>query len=278
MILGAHVSASGNLSSAITKAKELDISAIQIFISPPQNWNDSKYTPDNFIEFGKNCAQHNIDHIFLHAIYLINLASSNPDFINKSIHSLISYLNASSLIRADGVIFHIGSSKDTLYSIAMPSVIKNIKTILDNSDSKSSLIIETTAGQGSCIGSNFSQIADIINEVNSPRLFVCLDTVHTFSSGYDWINTEPSKIFNEFDKTIGLNKLKAIHLNDSKTDFNSHKDRHENIGQGKIGDTAISKIIKLPKIQQIPFILEVPGYDDKGVDIKNIQKVRELAK
>lgn len=277
MIIGAHVSAAGNISNAVTKAKELDISAIQIFISPPQNWNLPHISKTDTTNFIRACQTSGITHVFLHAIYLINLASINPDFIHKSQQSLISYLDNSVAIHAQGVILHIGSSKDIPYEKIKPEIITRINDILDVSDPRSTLIIETNAGQGNCIGSTFEQIADILSYLPKNRLGVCLDTAHTFASGYDWVNEDPAKIFHKFDKIIGLERLKVIHFNDSKVDYNSHKDRHENIGGGKIGSVALRKILRVPTLKNIPFILEVPGFDNKGNDLKNIQIAKKLS-
>lgn len=279
MIIGAHVSAAGGAINAISRAKELGITAIQIFASPPRNWNPPKITSEDALNFKKAAIENNISHIFLHAIYLTNIASLNPFIITKSKKSLIEYLNVSSLIGSNGVVFHSGYGSGKTFDEVKDNVIDNINEILENSDLKSTLIIETNAGQKNAIGASFEQIKELINGIKSPkRIGVCLDTAHTFASGYDWVNKGAKEIINEFDQKIGLEYLKAIHCNDSKSDFNSHVDRHENIGQGKIGDKVFKELLHLESIKNIPFILETPGFANTGPDQKNIDHLKELAK
>lgn len=279
MIIGAHVSAAGGVMNAIPKAQDLGITAIQIFASAPGNWNPPKTTLEQGQTFGEACRTEGITHIFFHSIYLVNLASDNPELIEKSNKSLITALNLNASMQGDGVIFHVGSSKANTFEAVKDTVIKNINDIINNSDAHSTLIIETNAGQGNNIGDTFEEVASLLAGVkDKSRVGVCLDTAHTFASGYDLVNTGPQKIIEEFDEVIGLTYLKAIHCNDSKTDFNSRVDRHENIGFGKIGEAPFKKLLHIPKLKDIPFILEVPGIEGGGPDKANVDKLKMLAK
>ena len=277
MKIGAHVSISGGIPNAILNATKIGANTIQIFLSAPQNWNSPKITDQEAEQFLIEAKKNNIDPVVIHAIYLINLASSNPDLIEKSKKTLIDYLNTSAAIQSIGVIFHIGSSKEKTFDEIKKQVIDNIDEILDQSDPKSTLIIETNAGQGNCIGSTFEQIFEIISGIKQKsRIAVCLDTAHIYESGYD-LKSDPKKIIQEFNKIIGLNYLKTIHCNDSKTTLNSKVDRHENIGQGELGENTFKTLLHMPELKEIPFIIEVPGFENKGPDKQNIDLLKKLA-
>jgi len=277
MIFGAHIKISKGFDKAILQAKKMGLSAIQIFASAPQNWNPSHITNEQAENFAKKCQEAGIKYIFFHGIYLINLASENKFLLENSKKSLISYLNINAKMKGNGVIFHLGSTKGQDFAKLKPQIIKCLDEILAKSDSHSTLILETSAGSGNNIGDTFLELAGIYKGIkNKVRIGFCLDTAHTFASGYDW-RKNPVNILKEFDKIIGLAKLVCLHINDSKSGLFSHVDRHENVGHGKLGDETFRKILHLPQIQKIPLILEVPGFDNKGPDLENIKKLKELA-
>jgi len=251
---------------------------IQVFVSAPRNFNDSKFDAESAQELAENIRNNTqVKQIFYHAIYLLNLASSNQELIEKSKKSLINALNVCAWMKAQGVIFHIGSSRERTFDQVKDEIADNINLILSNTPKNSTLTIETNAGQGNCIGSKFEEIKYLISKIKAKsRIGVCLDTAHSFASGYEINN--PEKLLNDFDKTIGLKYLKVIHLNDSKTEFNSNVDRHENIGQGKIGLENIKNFINQNVLKDIPFILEVPGFNNTGPDKKNVEIVKKLFK
>lgn len=278
MIIGAHVSAAGGVMQSIPRAKAIGINAIQIFASAPGNWNPPKATLEEGKAFGNACRAEGINHIFFHSIYLINLASDNPFLVNKSKESLVTGLNLNAAMGGSGVIFHVGSSKLRTFDDVKDAVIANINDIIEQSDPQSTLIIETNAGQGNNIGDTFEEVAALVNGVkDKSRVGVCLDTAHTFASGYDLVNVGPEAIMQQFDQIIGLKYLKAIHCNDSKTEFNSRVDRHENIGFGKIGEEPFRKLLHLTELKEVPFILEVPGIEGNGPDLANVEKLRSLS-
>ncbi len=278
MIFGAHVSAAGGVMNAIPRAQELGISAIQIFASAPGNWNPPKATLEEGKAFGEACRAEGITHIFFHSIYLINLASDNPELVAKSQQSLIAGMNLNAAMGGNGVVFHVGSSKQNTFDAVKEQVIRVINDIIAKSDPNATLIIETNAGQGNNIGDTFEEVAALIAGVSDPsRIGVCLDTAHTFASGYDLVGLGADAIIKQFDDIVGLKYLKAIHCNDSKTAFNSRVDRHENIGQGHIGEEPFRQLLHLPSLKEVPFILEVPGYEGTGPDRQNVEQLKELA-
>lgn len=273
MKIGAHISIKGGINEAVIQAKASGLSVMQIFASAPQNWQPPKISDQEAKQFALQCQKEQIK-LFLHSIYLINLASKNPYIYNHSINSLIVYLDVSVKLGAAGVIFHIGSSKDRSFDEVKEKVVDRINQILAKSDPKSVLIVENSAGAGSVIGDNFSEISEIITGIQEKsRLGVCLDTAHLFASGYDILGRGSKAIFREFDQKIGLKYLKAIHLNDSRSEFDSHVDRHEDIGQGKLGEKFFKDFLAIPEIKKVPLILEVPG------DLEsNIKRLKELSK
>ncbi len=265
--------------NVIPRAQALGIQAVQIFASAPGNWNPPKTTVSEAKQFALAYGEIGITHIFFHSIYLINLASDNPELVQKSKQSLINALTINAAMAGSGVIFHVGSSKLNTFETVKAQVIAAINEIIASSDPNSTLIIETNAGQGNNIGDTFEEVATLVSGVqDKARIGVCLDTAHTFASGYDLVKRGAPAIIEEFDQIIGLEYLKAIHCNDSKTEFNSRVDRHENIGMGKIGEIPFRDLLHLPALKDIPFILEVPGLDGQsGPDLANVQKLRELA-
>ncbi len=278
-IIGAHVSAAGGVMNAIPRAQEIGAEAIQIFASAPGNWNPPKATLEEGKAFGDACREVGINHIMFHSIYLINLASDKPELVEKSKQSLITGLNLNAAMGGQGVIFHVGSSKERTFEDVKDAVIAAMNDIIASSDPKSTLVIETNAGQGNNIGDTFEEVAALVEGItDKSHVGVCLDTAHTFASGYDLVNDGPAKIMKQFDDIVGLKYLVAIHTNDSKTAFNSRVDRHENIGFGQIGEEPFRQMLHLPELQNIPFILEVPGIEGGGPDKANIDKLKELAK
>lgn len=278
MVIGAHISAAGGINNVIERAKALNINAVQIFASAPQNWNPPKITLAEAADFGKLARKLTIGHIFFHAIYLINMASSNPYIVEQSTESLIADLNINAAMDGKGVIFHVGSTKGDESPELIGKVVERLNYIIEKSDSKSMLIIETNAGQGNCIGSKFEEIKALIDGVkDKKRIGVCLDTAHTYASGYDLVGQNATKVIDEFDRIVGLKWLKAIHANDSKTDLNSKVDRHENIGFGKIGDKPFGELLHDQRLANIPFILEVPGIEGTGPDRPNVERLIKLS-
>lgn len=273
--IGAHVSAAGNLALSFERAGEIGAQTTQIFISPPQQWLQIDHQTEVIEQYQRKGENSQIKPNFIHAAYLINLASPKVDLLKKSINWLIYAQNTAEKLGIEGTILHIGSYKDTTREKALDQVVQATQEILKNSNNVK-LILENSAGSGNLIGDSFSEIGEIIKRVNDPRLKVCLDTQHAFASGYD-IRTpqELEKTLAEFDREVGLKNLIAIHANDSKTEFNSKKDRHENIGKGFIGLETFRNLINHPKLQNIPFILEVPG-DGSGPDTNNIKLLKSL--
>ena len=274
--IGAHVSCSGGLQNAITNILNIGGNAMQIFAGSPRMWARSLYGSSDAIAFKAKVLEQDLNPVYIHALYLTNLASDNPEILEKSKQALIIDMKNSSLIGSSGVVLHIGSHQGRGWEADKALVISNIKYVLDNTPDDSILLLENSAGQKGKIGS-FPELSDIFSAIPSPRLKTCLDTAHAFEAGYNFTIPEGVEMWiKEIEKYIGLEKIELLHPNDSKTPLGSGRDMHQNIGDGFIGLAGISLVINHPKLAHLPLILEVPGIEGSGPDKTNIDCVKEL--
>jgi deoxyribonuclease-4 len=278
--LGAHLSISSGYSQALKQIKKIGGNCLQIFSSSPRSWQGLKLTQNQIKEFLTLKQQLKINPIFYHASYLINLADAGRvgDLSKKA---LINELTTASVLGIKGSIIHLGSFKESpsLFTFTGKQkyhiLIKNINEVLTKTPDNSWFIIENSGTKK--IGQSLDEIAYIIKELNHSRLKVCLDTCHLFSAGYDLrTKNNLNKFLEEFNQKIGLNKLVVWHLNDSRDPFASGRDRHENIGQGTIGQEEFRLIINHPQLKLLPFIIETPGFVGQGPDKKNLDILKGL--
>jgi deoxyribonuclease IV len=277
MRIGAHVKSGGGVDKSIDRALEMGCETIQIFSGSPQAWRRKNYTVKEVDDFKAKTADSGIEPSFIHGLYLINLASQNPDFLSKSYDALVAEMHAAALIGAKGVIFHLGSHKGAGYEACVDQVISECRRVLEATPPEAWLILENSAGMGGAIGSKFAELGKIVRESGGDRVKVCLDTCHTFAANYD-VKTRKGldATMAEFDKEIGLDKLVAVHANDSKAGLGGGLDRHANIGDGEIGRDGFVNILSHPAFAEVPFLLEVPGFDDHGPDKQNVDILKEL--
>ncbi len=277
MKIGAHVSTAGGISKSIARATEIGCESIQIFGSSPQGWAFKPIPEPEIESFRSQATEAGIDSVFLHAIYLINLGTADEAHLDRGVHSLINYMNLAAEIGATGVVFHPGSHKGAGYEAILAQSVTSIQRVLENSPDGPYLAVENMAGMGQHIGAKFDELGRIIEGVNSPRLKVCLDTQHSFAAGYDLASTEGiESMISEFEDTIGVSNLLVVHANDSKRPCGSGVDRHDNIGDGFIGESGFATIMGHPAFRDVPFLLEVPGFNEKGPDQKNIDILKTL--
>lgn len=262
MYIGAHVSMAGGLDKSIDRISAMDGNTLMTFASSPRSLQHKNPDPNQIKAYLKNKSDQKIGPHFFHGIYLVNLASGNKDLLKASINSLIFYQRLAGEIGAVGTIFHLGSHKGVGIAQSLDQIVQAVNYILDSSPKGTKLIFENAAGQGGTIGESFSDFAQIIARVgDKPKIGICLDTQHTFAAGIP-LDTVLKTI-----SDLGLLKyLSVVHVNDSKTDFGSHVDRHENLGRGKIGlanlRNFINQLTQRPTLNAIPLILEVPGKGD----------------
>lgn len=279
MKIGAHVRTAGGVDLAIDRAQEMGAETIQVFSGAPQAWRRKTYKPGELESYKKKVAETGIEPAFIHGLYLVNLASQNPDLLAKSLDALTEEMNAAHLIGARGVIFHLGSHKGAGYEQCVEQLIANVGKVLDATPDDTWLVLENSAGQGGSIGSTFSELGRILRDSGSDRVKVCIDTQHAFAAGHDWTTKEgTAKAMDEFDKEVGAANLVAVHANDSKCELAGGRDRHENIGDGHIGREGFLNILSHHAFSTVPFLLEVPGFEDTGPDAKNVEILKSLRK
>ena len=277
MRAGAHVSSAGGLDKAIERAVAIGAEAVQIFCSPPQGWAFKPVAPEIAQSFREKAAASDIHPTFLHGVYLVNLGTDIPENLKKGIDSLTNYMHVASAIGASGVVFHPGSHKGRGFEAVLPQTVDSLKQVLANSPDDVWLTVENMAGMGNHIGASFNELGRIIQAVDDPRIRVCLDTQHCFAAGYDLTNPQGiQQAMEEFDREIGLDRLVAVHANDSKTPLASGVDRHENLGKGHMGLEGFEVIIGHPAFRDLPFFLEVPGLDNKGPDKANVDILKQI--
>lgn len=249
---------------------------MQIFAGSPRTWARSLYPTKVAEEFKKMVAEKDLNPVYIHALYLTNLATDNPEMLAKSITALTTDMTNSAAIGGAGVVLHIGSHQGRGWEHDRAQVIDAIKQTLQETPESSILLLENSAGQQGKIGS-LPELRDILDAIPSPRLKVCLDTAHAFEAGYNFTTSDGLEMWvKEIESTIGLNKIELLHLNDSKTPLGSGRDNHQNIGDGFIGETGLRRLLNHPKLSHLPVILEVPGLDGSGPDNANIDRVKAL--
>ena len=277
MKIGAHVSTAGGIPKAIPNGEAIGAEALQIFGSPPQSWRYKEHSEENIAAFKETAKAADIGPVFLHGVYLINLGTDKEENVGKAIDSLVAHMTLASSISAGGVIFHMGSHKGRGFDAVLPQVVASMNSVLEDTPGDSWLIIENAAGMGNHIGASFTEIGTVMRELDSDRVKVCLDTQHSYAAGYDLADKDGiEKAMSEFDREIGIDKLVAVHANDSKIPLGGGVDRHENIGEGHIGREGFQVIMCHPAFRDVPFLLEVPGFERKGPDKENIDLLHSI--
>jgi deoxyribonuclease-4 len=254
---------------------------MQMFVKNNMQWFARPLTRDEIARFREHQQRSELLSIFAHANYLINLAATNGQFHANSIRSLSEELVRADQLELPFLVLHPGAHLGAGEEAGLEKIAESIDCVLSGLPKiKTRIALETTAGQGSCVGNKFEHLAYIISRVREPnRLCVCLDTAHVFAADYD-IGSDASvrKTFREFDRVVSLDRLVAIHLNDSKTPRGSRVDRHEHIGKGKIGLPAFRFIMRDRRFRKIPKVLETPKGKDLREDVVNLKTLRRLAK
>lgn len=275
--IGAHVSASGGLWTAIDRGIAIEAEAIQIFGSAPQTWRQTKHTPEAYERFRAARAEALLNAAWLHCSYLPNLAAEKDEMWEKSIDGVVNALRVAEGAGAEGVVLHTGSHFGKGMEAVLPRVAAALERIFTEAPGDTLLALENAAGQGGTIGKSFAELGMILKAVPTPRLAVCIDTCHSFAAGYDLTREEGmEQMLAEIDQEVGLDRLAVMHANDSKMELGSTRDRHENIGEGHIGFEGFRNILATPQLQRLPMLLEVPGFEDKGPDLENIRRLKAL--
>ncbi len=277
--LGTFVSCAGGLQNAIINGDALGVNTIMIHPSPPQRWNSKPFESDQidaYLDAKSKAKTVKVQH--LHGIYLINLANPDKQKFHLSKLSLVNYLDLAEKIDAKGVVFHTGSFKEIDEEEGFNRVIYGINWILEHAPGKKPLMLEMSAGSGNVIGDKLEELARIREGVeDKSRVKFCLDTQHMFASGYDIVN-KLDEVVLEIDKYLGLENILCVHFNDSKTELGSNKDRHENLGEGLIGEIGMKRFLNHQKLKNLDFVMEVPAVKDVEGAKKQVEILHAWAK
>ena len=275
------MSIGGGIHRAIERSRSIDCTAMQIFVKNNMQWFARPLLREEIAAFLHHAQRKELHAAFAHANYLINLAATNPQFLDNSIRALSEELTRANQLELPFLVLHPGAHLGAGEEAGLNKIAASIDRVFQKIPKvKTKIALETTAGQGSCLGHRFEQIAYIIEKVREPeRLCVCVDTAHLFAAGYD-IGNEAGvkKTFREFDRVIGRDRLAAIHVNDSKTARGSRVDRHQHIGKGQIGLEAFRFIMRNRRFEKIPKVLETPKGKALREDVMNLRKLRSMAK
>jgi len=277
MQIGAHVSSSGGIDRAIDRAVEIGADSVQVFTQSPRTWRPTNHDPASFERFRDKRAEAGIGGVVCHALYLCNLAAPDDAVYEKSVAAMRNTMEVGNGIGADGVVFHVGSHLGSGFEAGLERVLPAMEQVLELCSGETWLLMENSAGAGGTIGRSIEELAAIWERLDRhPRLGVCLDSCHLWVSGVDV--TQPAALdacLDELDSAIGLDRLRALHVNDAAAPFASNRDRHANILEGELGEK-LGVFLGNPRLQGLPAVLEVAGPDNHGPDANEIRKAKEL--
>ncbi len=293
MRFGAHVSASGGISKSVGRGVAIGCESLQIFTHNPRTWRPINHTDAEIAAFREGVGEEGLGPVVSHGLYLMNLgapdaevptgppnkpATKTRNIYRSSVESLIQHLAIGERLGLEGVVLHVGAYKGSTEDEAIGRIGAGIAEAFAAADGDCCVFLENTAGAGTTIGRTFDQLRAVYDAVGEPRrLGFCLDTQHLFASGFP-VHEEGGidRVLDEFDAKVGIDKLRCLHLNDSKTPFGSNRDRHENLGDGEIGADGMRRILGHPALQGLPVVLEVPGLEGNGPDEENMARARRF--
>jgi deoxyribonuclease IV len=277
VLIGAHVSPAGGPAKAVARGVEKGARAIQIFNQNPRAWRPREYSAEEVAEFRAAMAAADVDALLIHAVYLLNCASDDPDVRGNSLRSLIASLRAGDLLGAHAVVLHPGSAKTGDVHAAIARAGEVIAEALAESEG-CALHLENTAGAGGTLGRSFGELAALVEAAGGdPRLGLCLDSCHLLASGFDVRTADGlAAVLDECVGLVGLDRLGSLHLNDSQTPLGSNRDRHANVGEGELGEDGCAVFLSEPRFDGLPCVLETPGPDRSGPTAEELELARAL--
>jgi deoxyribonuclease IV len=279
MYIGAHLSASGGIHTAVDRAEAVGAESLQVFTQSPRTWRPTNHDPANFERFRERSAEVGLNGVLCHALYLCNLAAPDDAVYEKSIAALRNTMEVARGIGADGVVFHVGSHLGSGFDAGLERVVPAMRQVLELATDETWLLMENSAGTGGTIGRSIDELATIFERLDRhPQLGICIDSCHLFASGVDV--TDPAQLdaaLDEVESSIGLERLRALHVNDSATALGSNRDRHANIGEGILGEK-LGVFLGNKRLQGLPAVLETAGPDNKGPDANEVRKAKEIRK
>jgi deoxyribonuclease-4 len=275
VLLGAHCS--GGIKKSLEHAAGIGADSVQLFVQSPRMWRFPDHDPKDLDAFRARREELGIGAVLVHALYLCNLASPKDDFYEKSVRTMVSTMQASCAIGADGVVFHVGSHLGSGFDAGLERAVPALEQILEHCSETTWLLIENSAGAGGTIGRSLDEIAALYDACSKhERLGVCLDSCHLWVSGYDVTDRKAlDALLTDLDERVGLDRLRALHVNDAQAPLGSNRDRHANVMEGVLGE-GLGVFLGHPKLQGLPAAMETPGPDGHGPDAAEMQKVRDL--
>jgi deoxyribonuclease-4 len=281
VFFGAHVSSLGGIHKTLDRAEAMGADAVQLFTQSPRMWRPTNHDPANLEAFKERRAELGIapGGVLSHAIYLVNLAAPDDEIYEKSRAVMRNTMEVARAIEADGVVFHVGSHLGAGIEVGLARCVPALRETLELTTDTTWLLLEDSAGGGGTIGRSIDELAALFDACGAhERLGLCLDTCHLYVSGVDITDRDVvDDLLHEVDERIGLDRLRALHVNDAVDPLGSNRDRHANIGKGQLGNK-LGVFLAHPKLQGLPAFLEVPGPDKDGPDAKEIRKARNLHK
>jgi deoxyribonuclease-4 len=282
MLFGAQIRQTGGLLAALRRAEAMGAEVMQVFAQSPRQWRYPEANPDRAAAFGQAWPSSPVvKRVVCHAPYLANLATADDEVLDKSQKCLVDNLQGAHAMGALGLVLHLGSHLGEGFEARLAAVACSLAAVLDEAwagGAQCPILLENTAGAGGTIGRNFQELARVIDASGSdPRLGVCLDTQHLWASGVSFSTpSEADAVIRALRQTVGLDRLACVHVNDSKVGLGAGLDRHENVGQGAIGEAGFRALLGHPRLQGLPAVLEVPGTDNRGPDAIQLATVRRL--
>ena len=275
MLFGAHCS--GGIKGALDRAIEIGADSVQLFAQSPRMWRFPEHAEEDLARFRDRRAEAGIGAVLVHALYLCNLASPDAVVYDKSVATMQATVDAACVIEADGVVFHVGSHLGRGLEAGLERAVPALRGALERSSDTTWLLVENSAGAGGTIGRSIDELATIVDALDRhPRLGVCLDSCHLFVSGVDVGEPKAVRtVLGELDARIGLDRLRALHVNDAAAPLGSNRDRHANVLEGKLGER-IGAFLAHKAVQRLPALMETPGPDGHGPDAAEMQKLRDL--
>jgi deoxyribonuclease IV len=275
VLAGAHCG--GGIKGALDRAAEIGADAVQLFAQSPRAWRFPDHDPADLAAFREQRSEAGLGAVLIHALYLVNLASPNDEFYDKSVSTMRSTVEAGCAIEADGVVFHVGSHQGAGFDAGLERVVPALEQVLELCREPTWLLLENSAGAGGTIGRSVEELGVLVERLDRhPLLGVCLDSCHLYASGYDITDAaELDRLLAELDGSVGLDRLRALHVNDSKTPLGSNRDRHANMGDGLMGEQ-LGVFVGHRALQHLPAVLETPGPEGRGPDAAEVQKLRDL--
>jgi deoxyribonuclease-4 len=271
------MSSSGGIDTAIDRIAAVGGDCVQVFTQSPRMWRATSHKPEAIEAFRRKRAEHGIGGVVCHALYLCNLAAPDDTIYEKSIATMRTTVDAACAIGADGVIFHVGSHLGAGFESGLDRTTKALAQVLERCRDDTWLLMENSAGAGGTIGRSLEELQVLLDRLDGhPRLGLCLDSCHLNVSGYDV--TDPVKVdalVRELDDRIGIDRLRALHVNDAAAPLGSNRDRHANVLEGEMGE-GLGAFLSHPAFQHLSAYLEVPGTNKQGPDAGEIQKLRDL--